>query len=174
MMGGGGCGGLGFPQCGKKFSTLWKNIANVFHAVEKTSQRFPHYGKKFSTLWKTAAAGLLLALPAGAEAQNATIHGLTPFVGRLGIWCEFMPYAEVERHLPVLATYDCDLILYVERESLSDPDFPALLRAAERAGVGVDAWLLLPYEEHLYVGQASVAATRELARQAADFSRNTI
>jgi hypothetical protein len=169
MMGGGGCGGLGFPQCGKKFSTLWKNIAKVFHAVEKTSQRFPHYGKKFSTLWKTAAAGLLLALPAGAEAQNATIHGLTPFVGRLGIWCEFMPYAEVEGHLPVLATYDCDLILYVERESFGDPDFPKLLRAAERAGVGVDAWLLLPYEEHLYVGQASVAATRELARQAADF-----
>ncbi len=85
------------------------------------------------------------------------------------MWCEFMPYAEVQAQLPVLAQYQCDLILHVERESLDDPDFAPLLREAERLGVGVDAWLLLPYDEHLYVGQASIDATRDLARQAADF-----
>lgn len=90
-------------------------------------------------------------------------------IDRLAIWCEFMPYAEVETHLPILAKYDCDLILHVEQESLENPDFSQLLRAAESAGVGVDAWLLLPYEKHLYVGQASVGATRQLARRAADF-----
>ena len=90
-------------------------------------------------------------------------------IERLGVWCEFMPYEAVLAELPVLRAYGCDLILHVERESLTDPDFVRLLRAAERAGVGVDAWLLLPVEEHLYVGQASLAATRELARAAADF-----
>ncbi len=107
----------------------------------------------------------------GARAENATMQGLTPVesIERLGVWCEFMPYGEVEGHLPALGKYGCDLILHVERESLADPDFARLLRAAEDQGVGVDAWLLLPYEEHLYVGQASVGAVRGLARAAADF-----
>ena len=106
-----------------------------------------------------AAAGLWLGL---AAARGTEIE-------RLAIWCEFMPYAQVEGHLPTLAAHGCDLILHVGRESFANPDFERLLRAAERAGVGVDAWLLLPYEEHLYVGQASIGATRELARRAADF-----
>jgi len=95
-----------------------------------------------------------------------------PPIERLAIWCEFMPYAEVESHLPMLKKYDCDLILHVEKESFSDPEFVRLLRAADHEGVGVDAWLLLPYEKHLYVGQASVESTRQLARQAADFFEN--
>ena len=139
----------------------------VFHAMEKFFAIFPRYGKKFSTLWKTAAAGAaaIAALQGGAFAAMAEEGGLE----RLAIWCEFMPYGEVVEHLPVLAEQECDLILHVERESFSDPDFPKLLRAAEAMGVGVDAWLLLPHDEHLYVGQASLDSVRELAREAADF-----
>ncbi len=131
---------------------------------------FPQCGKLFSTVWKTAVMALISAV--AAEGENATMQGLTPVVTpieRLGVWCEFLPYAEVEGHLPALAQYDCDLIVHVERGSFSDPDFARLLRAAEAQGVGVDAWLLLPYEEHLYVGQASVGAVRDLARRAADY-----
>lgn len=114
--------------------------------------------------WKRR--GVALALWSVAAAAAA---GEPPPIERLAIWCEFMPYAEVEAHLPLLAKYDCDLILHVERESFGDPAFAALLRAAEREGVGVDAWLLLPYAEHLYVGQASVEGVRDLARRAAEF-----
>ena len=156
-----------FPRDGKTvrlFSTLWKTI---FHSVENVKPRI--------AAWGACAAALCLA--AGAGAEPATLQGLTPIlppilnppIERLAIWCEFLPYAEVAAHLPVLAEYGCDLILHVEGESFADPDFPRLLRAAERAGVGVDAWLLLPYEEHLYVGQASVKATRKLARRTVDF-----
>jgi len=94
-----------------------------------------------------------------------------PPIDRLAIWCEFLPYAEVEPHLSTLQKYDCDLILHLERDSFEDPDFADLLRSAEEKGVGVDAWLLLPYGEHLYVGQASIQATTELALQAASFFR---
>lgn len=80
-----------------------------------------------------------------------------------------MPYVHVVEHLPLLAAYDCELLLHVRTESLQDPDFARLLRAAERAEVAVVAWLLLPIEEHLYVGQASVEATRTLARRVADY-----
>jgi len=107
--------------------------------------------------WSVAATGLTAAEPAPID--------------RLAIWCEFLPYADVESHLSTLKKYDCDLILHLERDSFENPDFADLLRAAEEKGVGVDAWLLLPYEEHLYVGQASIQETTELALQAAVFFR---
>jgi len=153
--------------------------------MEKYFRNFPHYGKifrSFSTLWKISAAkGSAFAkasadklailprvvLPVLIVAMAAPAEGAG--IERLGMWCEFMPYAEAAAHLPALARHDCGLILHVERESFADPEFPKLLRAAEAQGVAVDAWLLLPYDEHLYVGQASVAATRDLARRAADF-----
>ena len=134
------------------FSTVWKTF---FHGVENFKPRVPAWGA-----WVVA-----LGLGAGTALASAEALALE----RLAIWCEFMPYAEVQRELPVLAKYGCDLILHVERESFADPDFAPLLRAAEAQGVGVDAWLLLPYEEHLYVGQASVGGVRDLARRAADF-----
>ncbi len=108
--------------------------------------------------------GLFVALGLSVGAAAAE-----PAIKRLAIWCEFMPYGEVEGQLPVLAEYGCGLILHVERESLADPDFAKVLRAAEREGVEVVAWLLLPYEEHLYVGQASVEGVRTLALEAADY-----
>ena len=147
------------------FSTVWKHF---FHGVENRRNIFPWCGKIRAPRFPARGPGLAVLLLWGAAAGAAAEP---PAIERLAIWCEFLPYAEVERRLPALAKYDCDLILHVEKESLADPDFPKLLRAAERRGVGVDAWLLLPYEHHLYVGQASVAATKKLARAAADFFR---
>ncbi|MDD2239126.1 MAG: hypothetical protein PHI93_00500 [Kiritimatiellae bacterium] len=131
---------------------------------------FPRYGnffRNFSTLWKTGIAGLYLLGAGVAEASVAPRPELASM--ELGIWCEFMPYAQVAEHLPLLAAYDCDLLLHVRAESLRDPDFARLLRAAEQTDVAVMAWLLLPVEEHLYVGQASVEATRALAHRVADY-----
>ena len=155
-----------FPRHGKLFSTPWKKgpgfstvWKTFFHGVENVGRRIAAGGA-----W---AAALALGTAGAGAADRPAVE--IPPIERLAIWCEFMPYAEVETHLPALAEYGCDLILHVERESFADPAFAKLLRAAERVGVGVDAWLLLPYEEHLYVGQASVETTRELARRAADF-----
>ena len=109
----------------------------VFHAMENFFGNFPQYGKNISTLWKTALPVLMFVAVARAERTDGKRQGLTPAgIERLGMWCEFMPYAEVEGYLPALAEYDCELILHVERESFGDPDFPRLLRAAEQAGWG--------------------------------------
>ena len=151
---------------------VWKNPEKVFHGVEKTAGFFHSVEKRAGAALLLL---LLLALAPGAGAaapgfRNATMQGLTPIsIDRLAAWCEFLPYAAVQAELPVLAKYRCDLILHVEAESFADPDFAPLLRAAEQQGVGVDAWLLLPYEKHLYVGQASVTTVRKLARQAAEY-----
>ena len=37
------------------FSTPWKNVLRIFHAMEKFFPDFPRHGKIVSTLWKTAA-----------------------------------------------------------------------------------------------------------------------
>ena len=145
-----------FPHYGKKFSTVWKNLEPRLRQGFGGQARFPAWGAR-------VLAAVLLTGAAGAAPAPG------PAIERLAVWCEFMPYAAVQAELPVLAKYDCGLILHVEAESFADPDFAALLRAAEGQGVAVNAWLLLPYEKHLYVGQASVATTRALARQAADF-----
>jgi hypothetical protein len=113
--------------------------------------------------------GLILGAICWSVAACSLAEPGKPPVDRLAIWCEFMPYEEVEPHLPTLKKYSCDLILHVERESLKDPALVSLLRAAENIGVGVDVWLLLPYDEHLYVGQASIQATTDLALQAATY-----
>ncbi len=81
----------------------------------------------------------------------------------LAIWCEFLPYAQVREHLPLLAQSRCDLILHVERGDVGSEELAALCREAKALGVEVVAWLLLPYEEHLYVGEESLETTRALA-----------
>lgn len=89
---------------------------------------------------------------------------------QLGIWCEFMPYREVLPHLPLLARYRCDLLLHVNRHEVGDPDLARVYREAREQGVVVKAWLLLPYDQHLYVGEDTLDATRELALAFADWA----
>lgn len=46
----------GFPHNGKiisRFSTQWKNMAHIFHTMEKLFGISPHNGKNVSTVWKT-------------------------------------------------------------------------------------------------------------------------
>jgi hypothetical protein len=89
---------------------------------------------------------------------------------RLAFWCEFMPYPEVEPLLPVLAARQCDLILHVERADIGDPDLARVCRRARALGVEVYAWFLFPMDDHLYVGEKTLAAAESLAMAFADWS----
>ena len=89
----------------------------------------------------------------------------------LSIWCEFMPYKDVEQTLPTLAQYDCDLLLHVGREDIGSADLAALCHAARSNGVNVAAWFLLPYDEHLYVGEATVDAIRDFSLKFVEWSQ---
>ena len=90
----------------------------------------------------------------------------------LSIWCEFMPYGEVVPTLPTLKRYDCDLLLHVGREDIGNADLLALCRAARSNGVHVAAWFLLPYDEHLYVGETTADAIRDFSLRFVDWARN--
>jgi hypothetical protein len=39
------------------FSTAWKLFFRIFHGMEKQAGIFPQCGKKFSTVWKTGGTG---------------------------------------------------------------------------------------------------------------------
>lgn len=101
----------------------------------------------------------LLALGAGCRTPPAAPRADAR--AKLSIWCEFMPYRDVLPTLPTLARYDCDLLLHVGPADIGDPALAELCREARRQNVNVAAWFLLPYEEHLYVGEATLAAIRE-------------
>jgi hypothetical protein len=89
----------------------------------------------------------------------------------LAIWCEFMPYREVLKTLPTLSRHHCDLLLHVGRTDIGSPDLARVYRDAETKGVEVTAWFLLPYAEHLYVGEDSMESTRSLALDFADWAK---
>jgi hypothetical protein len=118
-----------------------------------------------------ACAALAAAVASGSAARPADAESDAPRGPRLGIWCEFMPYPEVFGTLPLLARYRCELLLHVERRDIGDPVLAALYREARRQGVRVIAWPLLPYDEHLYLGEESLGPMRELTRRFLDWSR---
>jgi hypothetical protein len=88
---------------------------------------------------------------------------------QIAIWCEFEPYESVQNHLPALAERQIDLYLHVSPADIGNKELLALLREAESRGVEVMAWLLLPYDEHLYVGEWTLEATRKFALEFADW-----
>ena len=121
------------------------------------------------------ARGLALALTLALACGCATLppaypRGPAAPAAQLGIWCEFLPYGDVAATLPDLARHNCELILHIEKEDIGDPALAALCRAAEREGVPILAWLLLPYDEHLYLGEYSIEPMRELALRFLDWS----
>jgi hypothetical protein len=81
-----------------------------------------------------------------------------------------MPYRDVRRTLPVLAKYRCDLLLHVGPEDIGSAALARVYREAHERDVTVLAWFLHPYEEHLYVGEDTIAATRTLAHRFMDWA----
>lgn len=61
----------------------------------------------------------------------------------VGVWSEFVPSREAQRHLPALAAHGAELYLAL-REGELDEDTWALLAASREAGVPVRAWLQIP------------------------------
>jgi GNAT superfamily N-acetyltransferase len=108
---------------------------------------------------------LAVVLPSRGESTDPL-----PRRAQLAIWCEFMPYDEVEKHLSVLGRYSCALLLHVGTGDIG-PGLARLCRRAAESRVPVIAWFLLPYDEHLYVGEETVTATRELALRFARWAR---
>ncbi len=82
-----------------------------------------------------------------------------------------MPYHKVEKTLPVLSRYQCELLLHVGRKDIGNPELVHLCRAAASNGVAVSAWFLLSYEEHLYVGEETVGPMRDLSLRFADWAK---
>lgn len=81
-----------------------------------------------------------------------------------------MPYRDVLDTLPLLAKYRCDLLLHVGPGEIGDPGLARVYREAAARKVTVAAWFLHPYEEHLYVGEATIGTTRALAFRFLDWA----
>lgn len=100
-------------------------------------------------------------------ADPATVNG-SP---KISIWCEFEPYESVRKYLPSLAKRDIDLFLHVSPNDIGNTELASLLRDAKRLGVEVFAWLLLTYDEHLYVGEWTIVPVRKLALDFASWAK---
>ena len=103
----------------------------------------------------TVVLGLLLAI--GCISLPASRTGLPTDPAaphpRVAVWCEFLPYEEVEQYLRVLQRYGCRLFLHVEPKDIGSHELVHLLRSASAHDVEIWLWQLLPYEENLYVGE---------------------
>jgi hypothetical protein len=123
------------------------------------------WGLRLYLFWGLASfAGAQGEFPYASRPVFATItrHAEQP-PPKISIWCEFEPYESVRKYLPALAERKIDLFLHVSPNDIGKPELAALLREARERGIEVMAWLLLPYEKHLYVGEWTLASTRQFA-----------
>ncbi|HIE11664.1 MAG TPA: hypothetical protein EYP62_08620 [Kiritimatiellae bacterium] len=90
---------------------------------------------------------------------------------RVAIWCEFLPYREVEQYLPALQHYDCRLYLHVNPGDIGSPALARVLQRASSHAVEIWLWQLLPYEENLYVGEDTLDRMESFSLALADWVR---
>jgi hypothetical protein len=86
----------------------------------------------------------------------------------LAVWSEFLPFAEVQAHLPTLARFGADLYVAVRPDDLGD-ELAMLFAQAGAAGVEVRAWLQLP-ESGVWVNEGSAADFADFAAEFLDFA----
>ena len=74
-----------------RFSMQWKNFRRFFHTMEKLWPIFPQCGKKFSTVWKNPAGAMSRASPHGGgagpgQSRAATSRKARRISSSPGIW----------------------------------------------------------------------------------------
>jgi hypothetical protein len=87
----------------------------------------------------------------------------------LALWSEFLSDDQVRAQLPFLAARRADLYLAVKRARVGDPALAALIGDADRAGVGVRAWLLLDDADGYWANETNVDAVRAAVMAFADW-----
>jgi hypothetical protein len=87
----------------------------------------------------------------------------------LAVWSEFLSDDAVRAQLGFCAREGVDLYLAIPSTRIGDPALAALLRAADAAGVGVRAWLLLPEADGYWPNEHNLAAMRAAALAFADW-----
>ena len=97
---------------------------------------------------------LWLFVPSGVQCREIKIC----------VWCEFLPYEIVENYLEELREKDISLILHIGPSDIGSPALLKLLYKAEKCGVDVRAWFLLPYDEDLYFCEDTLDQTENFVR----------
>jgi len=108
----------------------------------------------------------LVALALGAAVASCADEPRPP---PLAVWSEFLSDADVTARLPLLADRGADLYLAVPEARIGDASLAAVIRAADEAGVGVRAWLLLPEEDGYWANEHNAGAVRRAAERFADW-----
>lgn len=84
---------------------------------------------------------------------------------KLCVWCEFMPYDEVDRYIDFLKKENISLILHISPSDIGNKSLLKVLRKAKEEGVEVRAWFLLPYDKGLYVSEDTVDKFQEFVKK---------
>ena len=112
------------------------------------------------------SAFLLLAGCGGADRSASPSEPARP--GFRAAWSEFLPTADVREAVPLLSRFGLEVNLAWHADALDDPERLALARDAERAGVEVRPWLLLPVESGYWPGATNSGEFVESARELMD------
>lgn len=100
--------------------------------------------------------------PAGADDASASDSSAvdassTTDPVELGVYAEFIPYADVQTMLPSLVTRGAALQLAIPADRIGDASLADLLREAETRGVGVRLWLLLARDAGYWPNEDNLA-----------------
>lgn len=108
--------------------------------------------------------GLLVVLLSGCAGEDATEPVTKSPAGFSAAWAEFLPPAEIEAALPLLARHDLAVNAAWPSASLESPELLALAERAAERGVELRPWLLLPESDGYWPGSSNAPVFAKAAR----------
>ncbi|MES3037031.1 MAG: hypothetical protein V4736_03915 [Bdellovibrionota bacterium] len=107
---------------------------------------------------------ILLSAPITSARETTSL----PSESTQALWSEFIPYSDLEAHLPKLKEKNLSLFVAVKADDPKFDEFAQLYQKAAREGVQIRPWLLLPVSQGYWFNKWNYLQARDFVNMFVD------